>query len=281
MAKSGNNLSRGRFSDHDAEIIDQITITLGIVLDNIMKDFKNPKQVMKEYSDINSSRAKVTRAFTALSLTNIDQEKGAYPAQIQKAIIEMSRGFYKKFLEDFLSNPPNLSKVLKEFEDAGIIFSIIGKKEIKKRSPKSVPRKPKDSMYEERRLEGPPVVKKLTATVQDYKTILSNPQALDLINTRLRKHGILKKAYDLISKNAFYAFKKGDVKMYDFLETFKELFPDLDPSVIPDSKVFREGIKAAERKTMERMRKELVQHLLNTPINSIFFIFSLAKLEAK
>jgi len=124
-------------------------------------------------------------------------------------------------------------------------------------------------------------VKKLTATVQDYKTILSNPQALDLINTRLRKHGILKKAYDLISKNAFYAFKKGDVKMYDFLETFKELFPDLDPSVIPDSKVFREGIKAAERKTMERMRKELVQHLLNTPINSIFFIFSLAKLEAK
>ena len=144
---------------------------------------------------INSSKKgrekNLLRVFTTLILRNINNEKGMYPKQIKKEITKISKELYKKSQEDFLANSSNLSKVLKEVEDVEIIFSIIGKKKIKEQSPKSIPRKSKAGMYQEERLEGPPVVKKLTGTVEDYKKILSNPQALDSINNNLIKYGKL------------------------------------------------------------------------------------------
>lgn len=67
--------------------------------------------------------------------------------------------------------------------DAHILFRIEGKKEIKQKSPKSIKRKPKAG---EARRQGLHIVRKVTSTVEDYEKILSNPNALSLINKNLK-----------------------------------------------------------------------------------------------
>src|SRR5215212_10112853 len=142
MPENGNNPS-----ELENDIIDQIVITIAIMLDNLIKDYKNSEEIMEDYRLITSSPTNVTRAFTSLILMNVNSETGVSPAKIKRQLIEMSTGFYEKSQKDFLDNSPNLSKVLKEFEDAGIIFSIVGKKKIKEKSPKSITRKPKAVAY--------------------------------------------------------------------------------------------------------------------------------------
>jgi hypothetical protein len=279
MAENGNIPSQTHLSDYEMEIIDQITITLAIVLDNRIKDLQDPEQVMKEYADINSSLANITRAFTATILENINQEKGAYQSQIKKDLIEMSMGLYRKSMEDFLANSPNLSKVLKEFEDAGIIFTITGKKEIRDKSPKSIPRKPKVETYEKEKLVGPPVVKKLTSKPEEYVKIISNPQALDIINKRLIKYGKIEKAYNLIFKNAITFLQEGDEKTYDFLQGFKALYPNIGGGEILDPTQFKQNINHITEQELESLGKQFVRYVLDNPNGTLFFLFSLAKFE--
>lgn len=88
----------------------------------------------------------------------------------------------------------------------------------------------------------------------------------------------LESAYDLISKQAFNFFKTGDEEKYNFLQTFKTMSPKLDPNDVPDPKAFREQINALGEKELEKLRKEFVKHLLNTPNSDILLIFSLTKL---
>ena len=142
-------------------------------------------------------------------IPNMNHEEGMYPDEIHKKLTEISKLLFKKSKDTFLNRLSTRSKLLKEFEDQGIISSIKGKKKIKQESPKSISKKPNVGKAKARR-EGYPIVYILIGTVQEYEKILSNPQCIDVINNRLRKHGILEKAYDLISKHAFYIFKTGD-----------------------------------------------------------------------
>ncbi|HEY7572308.1 MAG TPA: hypothetical protein VH796_13155 [Nitrososphaeraceae archaeon] len=107
---------------------------------------------------------------------------------------------------------------------------------------------------------------------------MSNSRCVYVVNDRLRKYGILEKAYDLITKQAFYYFKTKDEKKYDFLQTFKVIFPNLDSNTVPDPKTFKERINATKSKELENIRKELVQHLLENPSSCVLLIFSLTKL---
>ena len=203
-----------------------------------------------------------------LLIPNMDLEKGIRPGEIHNRLEEISTVFLKESRETFLNRRSTRSKLLKEFESRGIFSSVIGKENIKRESTKNVGRKPKEEWV---RLEGYPIEYKLTGTVQEYKKILSNPQCVYIINDTLRKYGILEKAYDLISKQAFHFFKTGDEKEYNFLQTFKAMFPELDPNVVPDSNTFREQINALGEKELEKLRKELVQHLLKTPNRASYF----------
>lgn len=268
-----NDASRTQFNNHEMEIIEWIIINLAIVLDNCIKDLRNPERIMKKYYYINSSEANITRAITGLVLANIINEKGAYREMVKKTIIETSPTLFKRSQEIFLANPSNLSKILREFEDAGISFRLTGKKEIKKESPNSVQRKNKAEPYERKKI----VLIKLKPTVEEYKKMLSNRQALDLINNTLRKYRLLEKTYDLILENAFYAFKQGDDKWYDFLQAFKVMLSGSDQNAIPDSRLFRKGFNLLGNNELEELRKGLVQRLLDTPISSVFFTFSLAR----
>jgi hypothetical protein len=262
-------------NEHEIQIINEITITMAIALDDYIKDYKNPSTITKVYSKLTSSEKKISRVFMTMFIPNMDQGKGLYPEQIHKKLTEISKLFFKESRDTFLNRPSTRTKLYQEFENRGVFYSIKDKKNIKRESPKSIERKPKAGRA---RREGRQIVYKLTGSFLEYKKILSNSQCVYVINDRLRKYGTLEKAYDLISKQAFFFFKTGDKKEYDFLQTFKAMSPNPDPNDVLDPKAFREHINALGEKELERLRKEFVKHLLNTPSSSVFLIFSLTKI---
>lgn len=254
------------------EIIDELTITIGISLDKFKQHNKKPENIMDAFFMLTSSDRNLARIGLTLNFRNMNQEVGLFPEQLNK---ELARILIQGSKEAFLGNP-TLTKVLNEFVNVGILEPIKTKKEIKNKSPKSISRKPKAG---EGRRVGYPIIYKLEGTIEDYKKILSNPQAVSLIHERLLKHGILREAYDLFSKNVFYVFKKGDKKLYDFLKMFSELFPNIDRNTIPDSDLFQQAINLAGEEELEELRKVMVRYLLENPYASIFFIFSLSKFK--
>jgi hypothetical protein len=195
MPKNGKNPAQPNFTHNEKEIIDDITINLAISFDDFMRICKNPESLTRAYTKMASSAKNLDRIAMTLKLQNISPEQGMFPEEMDK---EVARILSKDYEEDYHSVPSKLSRLSKlrnEFESAGILYSLEGMKNIKNRSPKSIPRKLKGGPA---RREGRPVVHKLTRSVEDYRKILSNPQAIDVISTRLAKHGILEKVFDLI-----------------------------------------------------------------------------------
>jgi hypothetical protein len=120
--------------------------------------------------------------------------------------------------------------------------------------------------------------------VEGYKKVLSNPRALALINNKLIRYGELEKAYNIITKQAFYFLKKGGEKEHDFLHAFKILPLPTDllaNNGMLDPKSFQERINAISEEELEEWRKQFVRYLLENPSAGIFFIFSLEDVKRK
>jgi hypothetical protein len=166
--------------------------------------------------------------------------------------------------------------VLKEFEDKNTLFRMEGKKSIKYRFPKSIKRK---SEAREAKRPGYPIVRKVTDTIEEYERVLSNPNAVNLINKNLSNFGRLKEVYKLLSNDVFNILEKADPEFYGFLPIFSEIFPGIKIDTIPDPQLFQNAIKSVGQDELKSMKKEFVNHLLENPFSSIFFIFSLARLE--
>jgi hypothetical protein len=272
MRRIGKKPAQTQFTSREWDLIDEITITLADVVGrNSRIDYESPQKLKMAYLQMTSTRKQIDR----LSLIEMSGKEGMFHEQIQKNLTEISKGLLK-YAKELRSNRSRLSKLLKEFEEKHIFIGISGKKNIKKQSPKSIPRQLKGG---EPKREGYLKVYKLTSTVEDYIKILSDSQALDIINKRLVKHGSLKKAYDLIFKNAVDLFKNIDERFFDFLLMFKILIPNLDPTTIPDPKLAKEAIRSAGKEELEQRRKEVVQRLLENPSANVFFIFSLTHLD--
>jgi hypothetical protein len=265
------------FSEHEIRIIDEITITLAIAYNDYLKAYEKSSTIMKTYHKLTSSKKKLSKVFMTLLIPNMNLENGMYPEEIHNRLKEISTSLLKESRETFLNSRSTRSKLLKEFENKGIFSSTRGKENIKRELQKNVKRKPKEERVKH---EGYTIKYKLTDTVKEYKKILSNPKCVYVINDTLRKYGILEKAYDLIIKQAFYFFKTGDEEMYDFLQTFKAVVPNMDSNMAPDPKKFKERINAIKGKELEKHRKKLVQHLLENPSSCVLLIFSLTKLTS-
>jgi hypothetical protein len=119
----------------------------------------------------------------------------------------------------------------------------------------------------------------VTGTVEAYDRILSNPNAVSLINKNLLKAGSLKEVYELFSKDAFDIFKLADTEFCNLLPIFGELLPEVNTDTIPNPQLFQEAIKSVGQDELERHRKEFVNYLLENPLSGLFFVFSLAELE--
>jgi hypothetical protein len=268
--KAGKNSSHSKLTKNQMRLINKITIMLAIQFDRYIREFKNPDKMMKAFS---TSIKNLARYSMGVNLINMSSDVGLYHEEIDKQLAKI-------LLREsaFSQHPSVLSKVLAEYND--VLSKFEGKQEIKEKSPKSVPRKPKVGKA---RREGRPVVYVLKGTVKDYKNILSNPQAFALIYERLLENGILEKLYELLTKNAFYMFKRTDRQFYDFLLMFSPLIPNIDISNLPDPKPFKKTIKKARQEELEEYRRNIVHYLLQNPtsVKYVFFMFSLANLADK
>lgn len=218
MKKNGNNPAQFQFTNAEMDVINEITIVIATLFHSFVTDHKDLKKMIEPFSKmhLHGNEKDLARLGLTLNLRNMShKEEGMFPNQINKEL-----AILLKSSEDvFLGNQSTLSKVLKEFEDAYILFTIEGKKEIKQKSPKSIKRKPKAG---EARRQGLHIVRKVTSTVEDYEKILSNPNALSLINKNLKKYGKLKEVYQLFSKDIFEFFKKCRFRILQYFVSFWE-----------------------------------------------------------
>ena len=275
MNESGKNPSQNRFSKDEINIINQITITVAPLFHDFIKDHKYLKKMIEPVSKmgLGDNKKELARLGLTLNLRNMSRKEGMFPDQINK---DLARIFLKGSKDLFVKNKSTLSNVLKEFEDKNILFKIEGKKNIKHESPKSIKRKPKVG---EAKHQGYPIVRKVTGTIKEYERILSNPNAVNRINKNLSNYGILKKVYTLLSNDVFNMLEKADPKFYHFFPIFSEIFPEIKTDTIPNPQLLQNAIKSAGQDELKCMKKEFVDHLLENPLSSIFFIFSLAGLE--
>lgn len=201
---------------------------------------------------------------------------GSFHEEIDKQLAKILK---RESESAFSERPSVLSKVLTEYSN-DVLSKIEGKKAIKMKSPKSIPRKPKVGKA---RREGRPVAYVLRSTVQDYKNTLSNPQTFAIIHERLLRSYILEKLYELIVKNAFHTFKRTDKSIYDFLLIFRSMVPDMDISNLPHPEQSEKAFKETGQEELEENKKAFVHYLLQNPIlvKYVFFMFSLASLADK
>lgn len=271
MLRKTRNPSRLDFSDEEMDIIDQITITLALVFEKVIENISAEK-LLQQSSKISSSLQYETTVVYTIKLISLYDLQGRFTDEIKEEIAKMLSEGHQQHL---LHNESLMSKVLKNFENDGVIFKIKEKKNIKLQSPKSIKRKPKVGKP---RHVGPYIVSKLTRSVEDYKRILTNPRALDLINNKLSKHKLLGKMYSTIIREAFNAFENGDENFYNALKMFKAIFTDVDDTSLPDPKLFQEQIKLLSEGDKENLAQQTKAHFLENPNYPIFFIFSLYKL---
>jgi hypothetical protein len=259
--------SESDFTVDELEIINEITITLALVFEEIIKNV-NASDMLQQTSKMASSLKYQTTYAYAIKLQSLYEEKGRFPDEIKEELAKMLSEDRQRAL---LTNESMMSKVLKNFDDDGITLKIKGDKDIKAQSPRSVKRKPK--VGKPRRV-GPHIISKLTTTVEDYKRILSNSKALGLISRKLLNYGLLGEVYSKIIKESFHAFQNGDENFYNYLNMFKSLFPNVADT---SPKLFQVRIKQLTEAKMENLQKEAIAHLVENPSYPLFFIFSLYK----
>ncbi|MGC1134230.1 MAG: hypothetical protein WA941_15495 [Nitrososphaeraceae archaeon] len=209
-----------------------------------------------------------------IKLPSLYQDQGRFTSEIKEEIAKM---LSEEHQQDLLYNESLMSKVLKNFENDDVISRIGWDKDINSQSSTGTSRKPKAKRLKRK---GPHTISKLTKTVEDYKRVLTNPNALDLINRRLLKYGLLKEMYSTIIRESFHVFKVGDKDFYDNLKIFRELFPNVDSTSLPDPK-FQEQFKALSDTEREYLQQQTINHFIDNPYYPIFFIYSLYKFGNK
>lgn len=271
VLKTGNNHAH-EISDNNTEIINEIIMTLAIILNNYIENHgkHSAEDLAQGYSTLGSRNNKL--AFTSLisSLYSVDYSEGLYPEQVNKHI---ARHLLKQNIN--YMNLPDLSKLLKKLEPYGIFYKIEGKKNIKLKSPEGLPRKPKAGI---KRREGYYVIRKTTRSIEDFKRIIGDPNTLAVINQRLSGyHDLLRIFYELLVDDIIEAIKKGNEQINAFLTAcLTSTFPNLDRNKV-DWESFKKKLENRARKNLEEDKKAFVSYLLQNP-NSHFFILSLTRL---
>ena len=266
--------SRLDFSDDEMDTIEQITFTLALVFEKIIGNM-SAKGLLRQSSKMSSSLQCQTTVVLVIKLLSLYNDQGHFTGEIKEEIAKM---LSEKHQRDLLKSESLMSKVLKKFDNGDITIRIRGDKDIKEQSPAGNSRKPKTKML---RRVGTHTISKLTKPIENYKRILSNPKALNLINCRLLKYGSLKETYSTIVKESFQAFKVGDENFYNNLKMFRELFPNINYASMPDSKLFEERIKALSDTELENLQNQAIIYFVENPHYPIFFIYSLYKFGNK
>jgi hypothetical protein len=253
-----------QFTEDKMKLINGITLSLAIKLHDYIENYNDPEVYSKDLSEILESDRGMTLSTLFFSMINMNQP--LFPEEINEKLAKTLSEESQHYL-----NSPDLSKVLKLLENAGLLVNIRGKQNIKQQSPKSIPRKQKT----ESRREGYHSIYKISNKVEDYKKILSNPEAIILINKTLKESGLLEKAYRNMFINIFHAITTANERM-------EKLFTQSIPTSVgygtistSDWKLLTEYLLSCNKTQLEELAKELTGHLLKNPKSPLFLVLSL------
>src|SRR5215218_6107697 len=181
MAKKSKNPAQ--FTEDEMKLINGITVSIAIKLHDFIQDYNDPEKYSKDLSKILESDKGLALSTLFFNINNMSSDQTFFPEEINEKLAKTLAKESQHYL-----NSPDLSKVLKSLKNAGLFLHTTGKQNIKKQSPESIPRKQKTG---EPRREGYYSIYKISNKVEDYKKILSNPQAVELINKTLKESGVL------------------------------------------------------------------------------------------
>lgn len=274
MPENGNNPSQIQFSDHEIEVINEIIIGLAVIIDKYINNYVTPEKRFDKVKNLDDST--MHWLLMLFGARTPEYDKGIFPEQMNK---QLARILDRDYNTDYLNNPAmqvKLSRLRKELEAVEVLETIHGKKNIKKESPMSFPRKPKTG---EPKRVGPPILYRTSKRVKDYMKILSNPKASTYITRMLLKFANLDKAYDLMSKNAFYFLNKGDENYYNIMAKYVEAtYPEeIDKDQEANIRALSSIFQGHKEEIMEMIRKEFIRFLRENPTN-LYLLLLVAKL---
>jgi len=135
-------------------------------------------------------------------------------------------------------------------------------------------------------------VHKITEDLATLNKVISNPKAMELIYKKLKKHGVLQKFYLFNGLAVMYALREGDENMFqlatvgaqEIVKNNPEAQAALDKAGL-DSKQIQhsawEPIKnyllSQKEEELEKLVKEMVEHLLENPIDRSIFLLYISK----
>lgn len=269
MAKKSKNPAE--FSKDEMKLINGITLSLAIKLHDYIENYNDPEKYSKDLSKILESDKGLALSTLFFNINNMNSDQTFFPEEINEKLAKTLAKESQHYL-----NSPDLSKVLKELENAGLFFNTRGKKNIKQQAPKSIPRKQKTG---EPKREGYYSTYKISDKVEDYKKIFSIPQAVELINKTLKESGLLEKAYQNMFRNSIHAITKGNERM-------DKLFTQSIPASVGSETIstsnwdmFREYLLSLDTMQLEQLTKELTDRLLENPYSPLLLVLSLPDWE--
>ena len=194
-----------------------------------------------------------------------------FPEKINKQLATKLLEESKIYLDS-----PDLSKVLKQLTEMGLLYNIKGKSNIKDQAPNVLRRK---KLSKEPKPQGYHSIYGIGEEVEKYKKILSDPDALNHITTSLKNSGLLEPAYHHIAKNSIHAAMNGDENTLKFFAMIVNAISTGVRPTVADFKTFRDRLRSLDSSELERIIKEFVTALMENPSGHLFLVLSLPKLD--
>lgn len=206
-------------TEDQKEIVNEIIKVCVAKVHYLVTTFDDPGNYAKEIRKFSRSK-KNYYLFTFLSKANsLTQNQFIFPSDVRSVSYDTEE--IKECTMELLDKSPTYLKsweaqeALQDLVDKGLLLNIKGKKELKYAASGLLPQLPKGRGYENKikRREGYPSGYRITDDLALLNQVLLNPEALAIIYSKLKSHGILEKFYYLICSALMLVLMEEQEKM--------------------------------------------------------------------
>ena len=269
MEKSVKNSSQ--LTEKQRQTVDQIILTMGARIYHLTEIMTDPEEYAKKYLKVHSSKQTLALSYMLLKL--VPNSKTFFPGEVNK---QLAMAFAKD-ADEYLQGPA-LSRILSKLKEEGILLNIKGKKHIKHNIGGILVKEHKGGEYGSSKRVGQYSVYKLTSDVEELLNVLSNPVALQIIHSRLKSSGFLRKFLKLLFVNLTYLLSKDDEKTQtSFLNGFYMTRPlRMDDSSLNKSDLQRyvTYFKSIDKKQLDRLAEEFANNMMEDNLSNNLYLLS-------
>lgn len=263
LAKIGKNPAQIL---NDKEIIIKIGLKLSAkILSILAMSEKNQIEYIKNLL-IRTSNTNRSMVYTILTSMILQSDQSLFlPKGLKTKIIENLNSLEN---ESPAIYSHTISKILKEMERDGVIQNIKTKKEIKNHgySPDFKNKRSDEGGYPSIYIRSP--------TIQDYKKILNNSNAMHEINQLVKEYGMLDQFYNLLCKSFLESMISNPDQLRKSLELMnKNMGSPLDNTQANFSNWYSmiEGAKLLSKNEIKHLSTNFVNNIIDNP-NSFLYI---------